>query len=33
MNWPVFLSAATGVIAGVAVCATLFYFVFYGEAK
>lgn len=33
MNWPVFFSAATGVIAGVAVCACLFWCVFYGGGE
>lgn len=33
MNWPVFFSAAAGVIAGVAVCGLAFWWVFYGGAN
>lgn len=33
MNWPVFLSAAAGVIAGVAVCGVAFWWVFYGGGE
>lgn len=31
MNWPVFLSAVAGVIAGVVLCAYLFWWVFYKD--
>ena len=30
MNWPVFLSAASGAIVGVAVMCAVFWWVFYG---
>lgn len=33
MNWPIFFSAAAGVIAGVAVCGALFWWVFYASGK
>lgn len=33
MNWPIFFSAAAGVVAGVAVCSVVFWLVFYGGVE